>query len=91
MTDQLISNAEALGEIVRSSRRTRELSQVDLAELAGVGRKWVIALEGGNPGARLDHVLSVVEALGLDLLIRPTTKKPRPQRNLDEILGIEPS
>lgn len=89
MIDKPIATAQALGDVVRAARQSRDLSQADLAELAGVGRKWVLELEHGNSGARLDHVLSVIEVLGLELSARTAGVRSVQTRDLDEILGIQ--
>jgi DNA-binding XRE family transcriptional regulator len=55
----------ALGQRVALARRARQLSQRDLAFLAGVGASSIVALEKGHPGVALGTLARVLDALGL--------------------------
>jgi y4mF family transcriptional regulator len=50
---------------MRGRRTDLGLSQVELARLAGVSRKWISEFEGGHLSAEIGLVLRVLEALGL--------------------------
>lgn len=63
---QLITT-EDFAVLMRSRRRELKLSQAQLAEQIGVSRQWVIDIEKGKPRAELALVLSVLEALGIQL------------------------
>jgi HTH-type transcriptional regulator/antitoxin HipB len=43
------------------------ISQAELAERAGVSRKWIYEFEGGKPRAELGLLLRVLDALDLTL------------------------
>ncbi len=59
---------------IREARKTRNLSQKELADLAGIGKTAMFDLEHGNPGVRLNTLLAVLQELGMDLeLILPET------------------
>lgn len=59
------TNIKRLGEFVRAKRREQKLSQVELALLAGVGRRFISELESGEKGSlRIDKVDAVLEVLG---------------------------
>jgi HTH-type transcriptional regulator/antitoxin HipB len=58
-------NPEQLGRAVRLKRQEKGLSQTTLAAQLGVGRKWVINLESGNPKAELGLVLKALDTLEL--------------------------
>jgi y4mF family transcriptional regulator len=62
---------EDLAATVRHRRRALGLTQVDVADLAGVGVRLVHELERGDTGVRLDKLLAVLEVLGLVLDVRP--------------------
>lgn len=62
-----------VAEVVRGRRRALELTQLDVADLAGVGVRFVHELERGDTGVRLDKLLAVLEVLGLVLEVRPGT------------------
>lgn len=60
-----------IGELVRSVRKTLGLTQAELAELAGVGRRFVIELEAGHGRAELRKVADVMRAVGLEVSDEP--------------------
>ena len=55
--------------VIRERRRELGLRQYELADFAGVSERLVRDLEHGKPGARLDKVEQVLEALGLELTV----------------------
>ena len=73
MKDIRVRNAEQLGRSVQLKRQEKGLSQATLAAQLGVGRKWVIHLESGNPKAELGLVLKVLAALDLRALLGEET------------------
>lgn len=56
-----------LAEAVRARRRQLGLTQQETAELAGVATRTVHAVEAGKPTLRLDALLAVLTAVGLQL------------------------
>ena len=60
------------GGRVRLRRKELELTQTELAELAGVAVRTVHAVEVGKSTLRLDALMAVVEAVGLRLVLEPT-------------------
>lgn len=61
---------EELGATVESRRKALGLGQEELAELAEVSVRFVRAIEHGKVTARLDKVLDVVDALGLEVELK---------------------
>jgi y4mF family transcriptional regulator len=57
------------GELVRSRRRSLGLRQDELAALAGVAVRSVHAVEASKPTIRLDVLVAVAAALGLELTL----------------------
>lgn len=55
---------EDLGSFVRRRRRANGLSQLELAELAGVGTRFVSELERGKATVRLDAANAVLAVFG---------------------------
>jgi HTH-type transcriptional regulator/antitoxin HipB len=91
MKDIQLRNSDQLGRAIRLKRQEKRLSQVALARLLGVERKWVLHLEAGNPKAELGLVLKALTALGLDAHVRdqdqprsPGSRMKSPSR-LDEV------
>jgi HTH-type transcriptional regulator/antitoxin HipB len=66
-----IRSAEVFGQTLRERRRTLGLTQEDVAIEAGVGRRFVIELERGKPGASLERALRIAALLGLDVDLIP--------------------
>jgi y4mF family transcriptional regulator len=62
-------NVKAMGILVRNFRRNLGLTQAELAERAGVSRKWLVEFEQGKPEAQLWMVIDVLNALGYELEI----------------------
>jgi len=60
---------ERLADAVRERRAALDLTQQDLADLAGCSPRFLGALEAGKPSLRLDKLLGVLDALGLDLRV----------------------
>lgn len=58
-----------LGLIIRDRRRRLGLSQGELAEKAGVGRQWLVAIEHGKARAEIGLVLRTLATLGLTLSV----------------------
>jgi y4mF family transcriptional regulator len=56
-----------IGRFVRLRRKANNLNQQQLAELAGVGKRFLIELEAGKPTLRLDAVNKVLAVFGKTL------------------------
>ena len=56
-----------LGLVIRHRRRKLGLSQSALAEMAGVGRQWLVAVERGKARAEVGLVLRTLDVLDLTL------------------------
>jgi transcriptional regulator with XRE-family HTH domain len=55
--------AAAFGALIRSRRKALNMRQDQLALATGVGRRFLIDLEGGKPSCQLGRSLLVAEAL----------------------------
>ncbi|EPD69229.1 y4mF family transcriptional regulator [Corynebacterium pyruviciproducens ATCC BAA-1742] len=58
-----------LGETVRKRRRELGINQLDLAERSGVSDRFIRDLEHGKTSLRLDKLVDLLTALGLELTI----------------------
>jgi len=65
---QVARTAKQIGEALRRKRRSLRLTQADLAARAGMRQATVSALERGE--ARLDTLIHMLAALGLELVVR---------------------
>ena len=67
---EALTAATALGQTVRERRQILDLTQQQLADRAGVGRRFIVDLERGKSTLELGKVLTVTQALGLTLIAR---------------------
>lgn len=65
----MLKTTQDIATAVRQARKTLGLTQAQLAQLAGVGRDWLVRLEKGNPRLELSKVLDTFTALGLSLSV----------------------
>ncbi|WP_429029091.1 helix-turn-helix transcriptional regulator [Bradyrhizobium sp. I1.14.4] len=63
-----------MGNLIRRARKKRDLSQTQLADLAGVRQETISLIETGNPAARLKTILAVLAALDLEFRIVARSK-----------------
>jgi transcriptional regulator with XRE-family HTH domain len=95
MDDSSASSRAAFGAALRELRRVRDLSQMDLAEIAGTSQRHVSFLEIGRSQPSRAMVLQIAEALRLTLanrnrlLVAAGYTAAYPQRPLDDA-GMEP-
>lgn len=59
-----------LGALIAQTRKARNYSQQELADISGVGRRFLSELEGGKPTAEIGKVLQVLTALGIDVELK---------------------
>jgi len=64
-----VRSASDIGAAVRSRRKSDGLTLVEAAGLCNVNYRFLSNLENGKPTVRLDKVLDVLTALGLELEI----------------------
>lgn len=62
-----VLNARDLGASLREARVRAGLTQQQAADAAGVGRRFVVVVEGGHERAELGKVLRLAAAVGLRL------------------------
>lgn len=55
----------SLGAIIKSSRLSKGMTQYELADAAGVGRRFVQSVENGHHEVKLSTLFSIAKALGL--------------------------
>lgn len=72
--DKAYLNARDIGQVAKTARYTLELTQSQLAEKVGVGRRFISDLEKGKPTAEIQKVFDVLHALGLEVRIEKATR-----------------
>ena len=66
-----ITTASRLGRAVRTLRRTRKLTQAELADAAGISRLCLRDLETGTRSVGSVNQLRVLNALGYEIALLP--------------------
>lgn len=61
--------SDQIGDIVRTTRKTRGITQKDLALTSCTGLRFIIELEKGKPTCQIGKVLTVLQTLGIKLII----------------------
>lgn len=64
-----IFDSAALGQLIRAERKRQQLTQEQLAGVAGVGVRFVRELESGKESCRVGLTLTVLQTLGLTVSV----------------------
>ena len=64
-------NAAQFGREVRAARKHLGLTQIELAQRAKVGSKFLYELEHGKDTLRMDKVFDVLEVLSIQVILFP--------------------
>jgi transcriptional regulator with XRE-family HTH domain len=80
--------ARTFGSLIRSRRRSLDMSQDQVALVTGVGRRFLIDLEAGKPSCQLGRSLLVAEALGLELNEILATDKRQSAASVPELSDL---
>ncbi len=67
----LLTSASSLGPVVRQRRKSQALRIDDAAALMGVSADLMSRLENGQGSVRLDKALTVLDGLGLTMVVVP--------------------
>lgn len=79
----MTSVAAGVGEQIEQARARQRLTQADLAALVGVSRTYISELEGGKETTHLRRLVAVLDALGLELVVQPRTRRLGQQDGLE--------
>ena len=70
------TSLSSIGQIVRQARRDKRLSQDRLAELSGISRARIVALELDKiTDITFGNLLNILHALDLDLRVVPLNRQ----------------
>ena len=75
---EILMSSNEIGAFVRVRRRAAGLTQAELGELAGVGRRFVSELEMAKQTVRLDAVTKVLAVFGKAVGIVDARREPLP-------------
>ncbi|QAR32705.1 transcriptional regulator [Geovibrio thiophilus] len=62
-----IISSEDFGKIIRERRKELGLTQTQLAQLSGVGLRFISELERGKENVRLGYAIKIASNLGIDI------------------------
>ncbi|MBS1914326.1 MAG: helix-turn-helix transcriptional regulator [Bacteroidetes bacterium] len=62
-----VKDMETLGSIIRQVRKSQGVTQEQLAAACGLGRRFIVELEGGKATSHLGKAMAVLVALGISL------------------------
>lgn len=69
MEIRLITSVAQLGSLLAKRRNEMKLSQAYVAEITGISRRTLQQIESGQANPTIDSLLSLLQALGLQLSI----------------------
>jgi HTH-type transcriptional regulator / antitoxin HipB len=72
--DQIARTTKDLGNVLRKARKARNLTQAELASLAGIWQRTISNIETSASGAKVDTIFDLLAALNLELHIVPRSK-----------------
>lgn len=64
-----MTDIKELGEFVANVRKKQGVTQLQLAQAASVGRRFVVELESGKETIQAGKLLKVLETLGVDVTL----------------------
>ena len=70
LKSQRIVNMKEIGSIIKERRQHLKVKQQELADLAGVGINTLVAIERGQGNPKLETLLTVLDTLGLQIVIK---------------------
>lgn len=62
-----LRNPDDVSALVKDQRLFLGITQADLAARAGVSLRWLAGLEAGSPGASIDKVMRLLDALDITI------------------------
>lgn len=70
---ELARTPAQIGNAIRRTRKKRGWSQTELGNAASLRQETISLIESGHPAAKLETILNVLSALGLELQISQRT------------------
>jgi len=67
-----------IGAAIRTRRKRLGMTQLDLAEIAGLQRQTISRVEAGNGAVTIATVARIAAVVGLDLTVMPRYDDGRP-------------
>lgn len=74
-TELKIQSLTNIGPYLKKLRKKKKITQVELAEYAGLSRAGVVKVESGESDIKLSTLISIVNLLGIDLVLKKRGRK----------------
>jgi transcriptional regulator with XRE-family HTH domain len=65
-----------IGQLLKATRKGRQLTQGQVADMAGISRPRYREIEAGSSAARTTTLINIARALGLELMLIPQSMIP---------------
>jgi HTH-type transcriptional regulator/antitoxin HipB len=72
---QKVTSAKVLGQILKSTRSQKGLTQEQAGNLVGITQAMVSRIERGESNARIDTLFRLMSALELEVAVKPIEKE----------------
>ena len=66
---QQISSMSQLGDLIRQTRKAQKLTQIQLAQVSGVGANFIRDVEHGKATCQVGKVIQLAHMLGLKIML----------------------
>jgi y4mF family transcriptional regulator len=63
--------SKEIGELIKRTRKHLGITQKDLAFASNTGLRFIIELEQGKPTCQLEKTLTVLQTLGIKMVLNP--------------------
>ena len=75
--DDVILSCDTIGETIRRLRTEQGMTLQELTDKSGIAKSSIVDLEAGRrkAGGTVDTLLGLLDALGMECVIRPTTRR----------------
>ena len=64
-----------IGPYLKKLRKKKKITQVELAEYAGLSRAGIVKVESGESDIKLSTLISIANLLGVDLVLKERVGK----------------
>jgi HTH-type transcriptional regulator/antitoxin HipB len=71
---ELARSPKQIGNLVRRARKRLGWNQTELGDRCGLRQETISLIEAGNPATKLETILAVLAALGLEFRVVPRSK-----------------
>lgn len=85
-----------IGQLLKATRKGLQLTQEQVADIAGMSRPRYREIEAGSSAARTTTLINIARALGLELMLIPQAMVPavdallRPHDDVDDLPAFIP-